>query len=374
MRVLAVLLSATLFASASAYAEGPAQPPRWPPIRLEMRVPFAPAAFPSEKRVHLLYELHLTNFDKDPLHISRIEVLDLKAPAAPPIVTFAAQQLLSMLRPSGAALDSQGNYQLAGNGSAIVFVSIDFDQDSQVPERLMHRVVTTEGVMEGAAITTHSTTLHVLGPPLQGAGWLAHEGPSNDNHHRRGMLVVNGKAVFSGRYAIDWNKIESDKASSGDKRDLRSYYGYGQPVLAVADARVVTARDGFPDNAPGQGDAFQPAVPTTLDNQSGNMIVLDLGGGQFARYMHLRPGSVRVKSGDRVRVGQVLAQLGSSGDSRGPHLHFEVTNSSGPDGEGVPYVFDSYAVTSEDGRPMGVRKHELPLKDTFVVFPEHQGR
>ena len=343
-------------------------------MRLEMRVPVAPTAFPSEQRIHLLYELYLTNFDKDPLHVSRIEVLDLKASAAAPIATFAAQQLPTMLRPSGASLDSQGNYQLAGNGSAIVYVSIDFDQGSQVPDRLMHRVVTTEGVMEGAAITTHSTTLHVLGPPLQGAGWLAHEGPSNDNHHRRGILVVNGKPVFSGRYAIDWNKIENDQASSGDDKDLRSYFGYGQPVLAVADARVVTARDGFPDNAPAQGDAFQPAVPTTLETQGGNMIVLDLGDGQFARYMHLRPGSVRVKSDDVVRAGQVLAQLGSSGDSRGPHLHFEVTNSSEPGGEGVPYVFDSYEVTGADGHPMGVRKHELPLKDTFVVFPEHQGK
>lgn len=79
-------------------------------------------------------------------------------------------------------------------------------------------------------------------------------------------------------------------------------------MLAVADGRVVTARDGLPDNVPGHAEAFHPAVPITLETVAG--ITLDLGGGQFAYYMHLQPGSLRVKVGDRVRRGQLLARVG----------------------------------------------------------------
>ena len=186
------------------------------------------------------------------------------------------------------------------------------------------------------------------------------------------MIVVNGEAVIEGRYAIDWFQIDKKgEEFSSDPRDVHSYYAYGKPVLAVADARVVVARDGFPDNLPGQDDdAFQPAVPTTLETQSGNTVVLDLGGGQFARYMHLQPGSLSVKAGDRVRRGQLLARLGNSGDSRGPHLHFEVTTSSQPGGEGVPYVIDSYQSAGANGQPIRTHKHELPLKDTLIDFAE----
>ena|SRR5438270_10225290 len=88
-------------------------------------------------------------------------------------------------------------------------------------------------------------------------------------------------------------------------------------TLAVADGRVTTARDGLPDNIPGHGGAFHSAVPITFKTVAGNTISLDLGGGQFAYYMHLHPKSLRVKAGDRVRSGQVLARVGDSGDASG---------------------------------------------------------
>ena len=195
---------------------------------------------------------------------------------------------------------------------------------------MSQEVVTADAVAEGAVIATHHTALHVLGPPVEGANWLASDGPSNDqdNHHRRGVVIVDGRAVDSRRYAIDWKQIKDDVSFSGDARDVRSYYSYGKAVLAVADGRVVAARDGLPDNIPGHGEAFHPAVPITFDTVAGNTINLDSGEGQFAHYMHLQPESVLVNAGDRVRRGQVLARIGASGDAREPHLHFEVTTSA----------------------------------------------
>lgn len=54
----------------------------------------------------------------------------------------------------------------------------------------------------------------------------------------------------------------------------------------------------------------------------GNMIDLDHGNGLVTRYAHA--SRVMVKPGDIVRRGQVIAQVGSTGRSTGPHLHFEV--------------------------------------------------
>jgi murein DD-endopeptidase MepM/ murein hydrolase activator NlpD len=215
--------------------------------------------------------------------------------------------------------------------------------------------------------------LHVLGPPVEGADWLADDGPGNDpdNHHRRGVIILNGHAVVSRRYAIDWQQVKNGVTFSGDTRDARSYYSYGKAVLAVADGRVVTAKDGLPENIPGHGDAFHPAVPITLETVAGNTITLDLGGGQFAYYMHLQPGSLRVKAGDRVRRGQVLARIGASGDAREPHLHFEVTTSSKLlVGEGVPYLIDRYSSERSCGGSAEPHTLELPLDHSVVTFAE----
>jgi Peptidase family M23 len=349
------------------------QPP-WP-LQLEMRVPFDPTAFPSGQHAYLIYELHLTNFMPMPITLSRIDVLDADAATSKPIATFETGQLETMLQPLGGKTFSDAKDRLViGDGqSAIAFMEMVFDRGSRIPDRLLHRVTTSYAPEEGAVISTRHTELHVLGPPIEGPDWLADDGPSNDpdNHHRRTVVILDGKSVDSERYAIDWEEVKNGATFSGDLRDARSYYAYGKPVLAVADGRVVIARDGLPDNIPGHGDAFHPAVPISLETVAGNTITLDLGGGQFAYYMHLQPGSLRVKAGDRVWRGQMLARVGASGDAREPHLHFEVTTS--PKllaGEGVPYLIDQYSTKSTDTGPAELHKHELPLDHSVVTFGE----
>ena len=378
-----ILLAAACLCSYPAVAQTQNQPsgttaaakrPPWP-LQLEMRVPFEPTAFPSGPHVYLMYELHLTNFMPMPVSLSRIEVLDADAGTSQPIATFEAVQLETMLQPLGgkALSDPKDRLVIADGQSAIAFMSVVFNRDSHIPDRVLHRVTTTYAPEEGAVISTHHTELHVLGPPVEGADWVAEDGPSNDqdNHHRRGVVILDGQPVDSRRFAIDWKQVKDGAAFSGDARDVHSYYSYGKAVLAVADGLVIAARDGLPENIPGHGDAFHPAVPITLETVAGNTITLDLGGGQFAYYMHLQPGSLRAKAGDRVRRGQLLARVGASGDAREPHLHFEVTTS--PKllaGEGVPYLIDRYSSKTTTDGPAELHTHELPLDKGIVIFDE----
>jgi hypothetical protein len=344
-----------------------------------MRVPFEPTAFPSGPHIYLMYELHLTNYLPMPLSLARIDVLDADSEDAQSIASFRAEQLESMLQPLGARklADPKENLIIGAGQSAIVYMCITFDHKARIPDKLVHRVSTADAALEGAVIGTHHTELHVLGPPVEGANWLADDGPSNgeDNHHRRGVVIVDGQAVDSRRYAIDWKQVVNGTSFSADPRDVHSYYSYGKSVLAVADGRVQVARDGLPDNIPGHGEAFHPAVPITLGTVAGNTITLDLGDGQFAYYLHLQPGSLRVKTGDKVRRGQVLGSIGASGDAREPHLHFEVTTSSKlVAGEGLPYLIDRYRCKNTTDGTIELRIRELPLDKSIVLFGTDHSR
>jgi murein DD-endopeptidase MepM/ murein hydrolase activator NlpD len=56
----------------------------------------------------------------------------------------------------------------------------------------------------------------------------------------------------------------------------------------------------------------------------GNAVVIENGGGVATIYGHMAWGSLRVSTGERVRPGTPLGAEGSTGNSTGCHLHFEV--------------------------------------------------
>lgn len=90
----------------------------------------------------------------------------------------------------------------------------------------------------------------------------------------------------------------------------------GRDVVAAAVGVVASTHDGSADNCtsgdcPGGGGY-------------GNHVRLLHPDGRETVYAHMKKDSVSVEAGDRVDCGQPLGQMGSSGYSTGPHLHFEV--------------------------------------------------
>lgn len=337
----------------------------FPPVQLEMRVPFPPTAVPSAGREYLIYELHLRNFGNRPTPLGRLDILDADADTT--VASFEGAGLEALIAPVGLdALTIGEGVMLRGGRSCVVFLRLITDRAP--PAKLRHRMRSGAELTVGPVVdVAPKQTLLRLGPPLQGTDWVPTHNAGEDAHHRVGLLALDGAARISRRYAIDWKRQRGGAFLNGDEADVRAYHCYGQPVVAVADATVVAATDGFPDNRPRTREGFTLARELTLESVGGNVVILDLGDGRFAAYAHLEPGSVKVRAGDRVRRGQTLAAIGNSGDSRWPHLHFQVCDRPSLLGsEGLPYVIDAYVETA-DGRSER-RRDELPMRDARIEF------
>lgn len=355
-----------VIAKGAGIAVAEARPAVFPPTQLEVRTPVAPTLFPAAGRDYLLYELYLNNFSDEAMLVRGVEILNADDGAMRVVGALNEPQLKERLRIVGA--DAQGDKMRLGAGQgAIVSLCLAFDKTA-APLKLRHRVLLDGAFADGPVVATRSTRLKVLGHPLAGSDWTADNGPNLHSHHRQGVFVAGGLAQNARRYAIDWKRYRDGEIYSGDARDVRAYYSYGQDVVAVADGVVVGARSDMPDNIPRTKAGFTPAVPLTMDNLAGNFIIIDLGDGQYAQYAHLQPGSVRVKAGDRVRKGTVVARVGNSGDARVPHLHFQVaTGVDILDGEGLPYLIDRFRVRVGDGK-WEARTREYPLDGAVIDF------
>ena len=102
--------------------------------------------------------------------------------------------------------------------------------------------------------------------------------------------------------------------------------GDGVPVLAAAAGTVTAIRDGMPDVSIRESGAGAVA-----NRECGNGVIIDHADGWTTQYCHMKEGSIRVKVGDRVTAGTPIGEVGLSGATEFPHVHFEVTHA----GKGV---------------------------------------
>ena len=305
----------------------------------------------------LIYELHLTNGAASTQTVTKVEVLGEDGP----IDSVEGKTLASLMARKGKKGDEART--LALGEEAVVF--LDLLVEEQAPEELGHRVTLDGGaIVEAAPVRLRAAKPLVIGPPLSGTNWVAANGPGNRSDHRRALMTVDGRAVIAQRFATDWVQANGDSTFHGDRKDNRSYYAYGAPALAVADATVAAVRDGIPENEPGENSR---AVAMTRENATGNHVVLDLGGGNYCLYAHLQPGSLKVKAGEKVHRGQAIGLVGNSGNSDEPHLHFQVMDGPSPLGaEGLPYHIDAFEVLR--GNAKGKKENALPMDGMVVRF------
>jgi hypothetical protein len=353
----------------------------------------------SDGRLHIAYELVLTGATPFAVDVERVEVRDARTHRV--LLSLGGDALSSRMNPVGGApagVTPPPTTLIGPSGSAVIWLDVLVRRNARLPGGLEHRIVSSTRPPPGEeSIAFTSLVGRVplrarppleLGPPVGSGIWGAGEGCcDNETHHRRGLLVVDGNQVVPQRFAIDWMRLDQQhRAWVGDPARLSSYLSYGQPLIAAAGGRVVEALDRFPDQRPPDN----PTPPTFVD-LPGNHVTLRVGPGSYLIYAHMKPGSVRVRVGERVRRGQVLGQLGNSGNSATPHLHLQAQTTRSFASDGLPFVFRRFRflgqITSPDlsdetlglrsngqlpfapASGSGTRRDQMPLDRSVVRFP-----
>ncbi|MET0863385.1 MAG: M23 family metallopeptidase [Nakamurella sp.] len=350
----------------------------------------------TDGNVYLAYELYLTNITSTPVTVDSVQAVDADTGAA--LQTYSGADLVSHTKvvgtaPGGAPASS---VVLGGGQLAIVWLDPSVTGREELPTSLLHQVKLTfatapsplipaELTENVAATAVSGTPAPTIKSPLEGSNWFDGNGCCDEvTPHRGASNPINGEYFFAERFAIDWVQLTADLGLfTGDPTELASYAYYGAPIHAVADGEIVAVYDELQDQTPG---ANPPEGSLTLAQYGGNHVVERFeqnGRTYFAFYAHLKPGTAKaaVTVGQTVKAGDVLGELGNSGNTDAPHLHFHVMD--GPDplaSNGLPYQFESMQLVGQasgdaaidplfTGQPLalapdgqtGERTDEMPL-------------
>lgn len=191
----------------------------------------------------------------------------------------------------------------------------------------------------------------VLSYPFTGR-WLTRNSPAR-------RIPSHGTHLMGTTYAIDFIGVDergrsapwSWRAALATERPER-FAGFGRPILAPGAGTVVVAYDGEADHEARRSQLTLARYALTQAARvrrgpaaiAGNHVVVALGDeGPFVLLAHLRRGTVAVRLGDRVRVGDVVGACGNSGNSTQPHVHVQITDSVDWDrARGLPLRFRAF--------------------------------
>jgi murein DD-endopeptidase len=368
------------------------------PSPVEVVTPKPTTEVVIEGRRVLVYELHITNFGPSSLTLTELQVfasgsessLSEKA-GGDKLADYSGSSLSELLRPVDessqmgessdmASKSNPGKLDIGRRVIAFMYVTVPGDlRVSALRHRFSFDVAepsrskgnpNDESALDGIIVPVLQQSPLVLSPPFKDGVWLAGNGPSNSSVHRRSVIAIDGRAYISQRFAIDWALVGNNGNTFHDSRERNeNFWGFGQPVLAVADGEVTEIVDGIPDNIPGK----LPLV--TVQTITGNHVTVRIAADTYVMFAHLKQGSIRVRLHQTIKRGTEFAQVGNSGNTTGAHLHLQVTDAnSALAAEGIPFIFDRFRFLGfgkdfEEGHhPDLPRSRMLPMDDSVLSF------
>lgn len=194
--------------------------------------------------------------------------------------------------------------------------------------------------------------------PLRGE-WIAPNTPGT-------KIPSHGTDRLGVTYAYDFVGIDPNRRSLRFYRPsplryllfgvrLQDCYGWGRPIFAATEGVVVQAEDGWPERDPvhpvrdlfirmKNARDFSTSIRRDFRVLTGNHIIVE-SREAYVLYAHAQTGSIAVSVGDKVVPGQRLANVGHSGNSTAPHLHFHLMDNLDPwKAKGIPCCFRAYEV------------------------------
>jgi hypothetical protein len=154
------------------------------------------------------------------------------------------------------------------------------------------------------------------------------------------------------RYAYDIGIVIDGSSHSGDGSRNEDHFTFGKRLNAPSSGKIIALENNIEDNyIPG-------SVNSSIDENTiaGNYIIIDHLNGEYSMLAHFKKGTIIVSVGETVVQGQEVGKAGNSGNSSGPHLHYQIQNT--PDllnGLGLPAQFIDYYeddVFMERGEPV----------------------
>jgi hypothetical protein len=176
--------------------------------------------------------------------------------------------------------------------------------------------------------------------PFRGPGLIVQAGAANGGHRNTSGLFALDALGLAPNYG-------PQRSTASDVPD--DYAGFGRQLIAPGGGVVVSARGDRLDQ-PRAGEVSEAyLLAEDPAGDPGNHLIIDHENGEFSMIAHLQAGSLSVAAGDRLTQGQPIGRLGNSGNSFGPHVHYQLQD--GPDrntAAGLPCAFANVSATPLD--------------------------
>ena len=148
----------------------------------------------------------------------------------------------------------------------------------------------------------------------------------------------NDKITHKDEWQHAWDFViidNNDKQFTGEGNNVEDYYCYNKPVIAPANGIIVDIVDGIEDNKIGD---------VNLIENWGNSIVIKHTEFLYSQISHIKAGSFKVSVGDMVKHDDILANVGNSGRSPYPHMHFQLQATPYIGSKTIDYPISSYVI------------------------------
>lgn len=192
--------------------------------------------------------------------------------------------------------------------------------------------------------------------PLRGE-WLSPNTPGT-------KIPSHGTNQLGTRYAYDFIQVDWSRKGHPAYRDsllqyllfgvsLNKYYCWGQKVYSPFTGIIVATEDGYDERT--RTNLFSDMTTAYINAHyfnphkddlrlvAGNYIIIKYDDNIYAALCHLKRGSIQVSVGQNVKRGDYISNVGHSGNSFAPHLHFQLMDSSDiSTAHGLPCAFEKY--------------------------------